>query len=113
MNHADQTLSKLTQTSSTVSNYLTKIKNNTIELKNGVDKLTDGANALYYGSTKLKNGLLTFKSRGINQLVSFANNDLDNFVRNLRQTIDAASSYHSYATPTAKSTKFIFKTPKI
>lgn len=113
MNRADQTLSKLTQTSSTVSSYLTKIKNGAIELQDGVDKLTSGANALYHGSTELKNGLLTFKSRGINQLVNFANNDLDSFVRNLRQTIDAASSYHSYATPTAKSTKFIFKTPSL
>lgn len=112
-NSAHAIITKLDHQSTIVSDYLAKIKSGTFALQDGVAQLTTGADALYAGSTQLKNGLLTFKSRGLNQLTNFANHDLAGFLQNFRQTIDAASSYHFYATPTAKSTKFIFKTPRV
>lgn len=79
----------------------------------GIKKLSDGANQLHSGTTELKNGLSTFKSRGIDKLVNFANHDLNSFVINARKTVEAAGSYRSYNNPDAKSVKFIFKTPSI
>lgn len=103
----------ITDGTNLVSSYITKIKSGTTELRNGVSALADGANQLYNGSTQLKDGLLTFKSQGINRLVNFANQDLSNFVLNLRKTIDAANSYRSYDNSSAESVKFVFKTPSI
>lgn len=80
---------------------------------NGIKQLADGANELHAGTTELQNGLTAFKYQGIDKLVNFANRDLNGFVMNLRKSVEAASSYRSYATSTAHSTKFIFKTPSI
>ncbi len=113
MNYTNKINSYLSNGSVTVSEYNQKVKTGATELRNGVTALSNGANQLYSGSTELKNGLLTFKSRGIDQLANFANHDLDSFVRNLRKSVEAASSYRSYATPNTKSTKFIFKTPSL
>ncbi len=110
VNHIDSTITTATDT---VASYITKIKSGATELKNGVDAIASGADQLYNGSISLKNGLHTFKSQGIDRLVSFANNDLDNFIRNLRKTIEAASSYHNYNSDSAQSVKFVFKTPSI
>ena len=79
----------------------------------GIKKLDDGANQLSAGIGELERGLKTFKSQGLNRLSDFANRDLYSFTMNLRKSVDAARSYHNYATPTATSTKFIFKTPSL
>lgn len=75
-------------------------------LVNGLDQLATGGHTLY-------NGLITFKEQGINKLTNFANNDLANLTNNIRSTVTAAKSYHYYSDPSAKSVKFIFKTPSI
>jgi len=85
----------------------------TTELKTGIDQLQAGASELSNGSAALHSGLLTFKAQGIDRLVNFANNNLDSFVRNIRSTVLAAKSYHSYNNPSATSVKFIFKTPSV
>lgn len=85
----------------------------TVELKTGVDTLASGASQLSSGSKTLKDGIATFKAEGIDKLVDFAQNDLASFAANLRASVNAAKSYHSYQTTTATSVKFIFKTPSI
>lgn len=91
----------------------TTLLNGSTELNLGVNTLTDGISALTTGSHTLYDGLNTFKTSGIDRLVSFANNDLNNFLYNIRRTVSAANSYHSYSNPSATSVKFIFKTPSI
>ncbi|MBR2839881.1 hypothetical protein IKE82_00940 [Candidatus Saccharibacteria bacterium] len=83
------------------------------KLSLGVNSLTSGLEALSAGGHTLANGLITFKEQGINKLVSFANHDLANLTNNLRSTVSAARSYHYYSSPSAKSVKFLFKTPSI
>ena len=85
----------------------------TVELKTGVDQLASGTEQLADGSKTLKSGLETFKASGIDKLVNFANGDLENFLTNLRSSVSAAKSYHSYKSSSAESVKFIFKTPSI
>ena len=82
-------------------------------LVEGIDSLAMGAQQLSIGSKTLKSGLATFKASGIDKLVDFANKDLDTLTNNLRQTINAAKSYHYHSNPAAESVKFIFKTPSI
>lgn len=91
----------------------TKLASGATELKSGIDTLVSGTTTLATGSHTLHDGLLTFKTSGIDRLVNFANHDLDTFLRNLRSTVSAAKSYHSYSSPTATSVKFIFKTPSL
>lgn len=96
-----------------VSSFVYKVKSGTTELKDGVTALADGANQLYNGSAELQNGLITFKQQGIDRLVGFVNRDLNGFISNLKQSVEAAKSYHSYNNSSAESVKFIFKTPSI
>lgn len=98
---------------STVSSFVSKVQNGAIELKYGVSALNDGAAQLHDGAGQLRNGLITYKSQGIDRIVDFANNDINNFVLNLRKTVTAAASYRSYSNSGAKSVKFVFKTPSI
>lgn len=93
---------------------------NIITLNSGVISYTDavataanGASQLYSGSVTLKNGLITFKTAGIDKLVSFAEKDLAGFTKNARSTIAAASSYKNFDNKNAKSVKFIIKTQSI
>lgn len=90
-----------------------KISEGATNLSNGIGTLLDGENQLYQGSITLRDGLVTFKTSGIDKLVSFANNDLENFIRNLRASVTAAGSYKSFGGVEAKSVKFIVKTPSI
>lgn len=83
------------------------------ELSNGINTLLEGENQLHQGSTTLKDGLSIFKTSGIDKLVNFANKDLNNFTRNLKNSVSAASSYKSFGGVEAKSVKFIIKTPSI
>lgn len=83
------------------------------KLSLGVNSLTSGLEALSAGGHTLANGLITFKEQGINKLVSFANHDLANLTNNLRSTVTAARSYHYYSDSSAKSVKFLFKTPSL
>lgn len=78
----------------------------TAELKIGIDNLAVGANQLATGSQTLQSGLTTFKTQGIDKLVNFANQDLNSFLYNFRQTVTAAQNYKTH-------TKLIFKTPSI
>ena len=64
--------------------------------------LASGVGELYAGSVSLRDGIATFKSGGIDKLVSLANNDLSSFTFNLRKTISAAQNYTDYK-------KFVFK----
>lgn len=89
------------------------LSSGTAELRFGIDSLTSGILQLGNGSKTLTAGLITFKQQGINRLVDFANNDLDNFVRNFRATVTAADSYRHYGNSNATSVKFIFKSPSI
>ena len=75
-------------------------------LVNGLGQLSTGGHTLY-------NGLITFKEQGINKLTDFANHDLSGLTNNIRSTVNAAKSYHYYQDSSAKSVKFIFKTPSI
>lgn len=80
----------------------------------GLGSLVDGTTQLYEGSVTLKDGLNTLKTTGIDKLVSFATNDLQKFTSNLRSTVNAAASYKNFGdNTTAKSVKFILKTPSI
>lgn len=79
----------------------------------GSDQLVAGMSQLTSGSHTLQSGLETFKTSGIDRLVGFANNDLANFTNNLRATVSAARSYKHYTSKSAKSVKFIFKTPSV
>ena len=83
------------------------------ELSLGLDSLASGLDALATGSHTLYDGLVTFKTSGIDRLVNFANHDLSGFLYNLRRTVTAADSYHHYSNPSATSVKFIFKTLSI
>ena len=85
----------------------------TAELKAGIDSLASGATELASGSKTLAEGLTTFKTSGIDKLVSFANNDLNGTLKNLRASVSAAKNYHSYKNSSAESVKFIFKTPSL
>lgn len=79
----------------------------------GSDQLVTGVSQLASGGHTLQNGLETFKTSGIDRLVSFANNDLAGFMNNLRSTVGAAKSYKHYTNKSAESVKFIFKTPAV
>ena len=103
----------------TTTKILIGIKN-VIELNSGIIAYTDavalaanGAKELYTGSVTLKNGLTTFKTTGIDELVNFAEKDLSNFLKNLRATVTAAGSYKNFDNESAKSVKFIIKTQSI
>ena len=96
-----------------LSDGANQLLDGTITLKTGVDTLASGASQLSSGSKTLKDGIATFKAEGIDKLVNFAQNDLAGFTANLRSTINAAKSHHSYKSTTATSVKFIFKTPSI
>lgn len=91
----------------------TALADGTEELKNGSATLTDGLEQLANGSKNLNAGLSSFKKQGIDKLVNFANQDLSSFARNLRLSVEAAKSYHSYNNPSAESVKFVLKTPSI
>ena len=97
----------------TLSAGLTQLANGAATLSNGLGTLVDGQNKLYQGSITLKEGLITFKTSGIDKLVNFASKDLTSFTRNLRSSINAASSYKSFGGVDARSVKFIVKTPAI
>ena len=90
-----------------------QLASGTAALKDGIDQLASGSQQLSNGSKTLYAGLQTFKTSGIDQLTSFANDNLASFTANFRASIDAASSYHSYGNVDAKTVKFIFKTPSI
>ncbi len=85
----------------------------TTELKAGLDSLASGMTKLSEGSKTLESGLTTLKTSGIDKLVSFANNDLNGALKNLRASVSAAKNYHSYKNSSAESVKFIFKTPSL
>lgn len=91
----------------------TELSAGTTELKAGLDSLASGMAELSEGSKTLKEGLTTFKTSGIDKLVSFANNDLNSALKNLRASVSAAKNYHSYKNSSAESVKFIFKTPSL
>lgn len=91
----------------------TELSTGTSELKIGIDTLASGTTQLADGSKTLENGLNTFKSSGIDKLVNFANNDLNNALANVRASVSAAKDYHSYKNSSAESVKFIFKTPSL
>ena len=97
----------------TLSTGLTQLVNGATTLSNGLGVLLEGENQLYQGSITLRDGLSTFKTSGIDKLVSFADKDLTNFTRNLRASVTAAGSYKSFGGVNAKSVKFIVKTPSI
>ncbi|MBR0488101.1 hypothetical protein IJJ39_00245 [Candidatus Saccharibacteria bacterium] len=83
------------------------------ELVTGLGALVDGTSKLYEGSVQLGDGLATFKTTGIDKLVSFANNDIASFTRNARAAASAAKSYNNFSSTSAESVKFIIKTPSI
>lgn len=85
----------------------------TVQLKSGMDAFVSGAGQLSSGSQALNDGLVTFKTTGMDKLVSFANNDLASFTAKLRASVAAARSYHSYGGMNTESVKFVFKTPSI
>ena len=96
-----------------LSNGANALAAGTNELLAGTNTLTDGLGQLDAGAHTLSSGLITFKQQGIDKLVNFANQDLSNFLNNLRATVSAADSYHYYTNQSANSVKFIFKTPSI
>lgn len=96
-----------------LSTGLAKLSAGTTTISNGLGSLVEGQAKLYQGSITLRDGLITFKTSGIDKLVNFASKDLANFARNLRSTINAASSYKNFGGVDAKSVKFIVKTPSI
>ena len=98
---------------SALSTGAEKLSNGATTLAGGINSLADGANKLSEGSTALTAGLNTFKTAGLDRLVSFAEKDLTGFLTNFRQTVSAARSYTSYKSSTATSVKFLFKTPSI
>ncbi len=97
----------------TAASGATELSAGTTELKAGLDSLATGATELANGSKTLEEGLTTLKTSGIDKLVSFANNDLNGALKNLRASVSAAKNYHSYKNSSAESVKFIFKTPSI
>ena len=83
-------------------------------LANGMGSLANGAGQLANGSNTLYGGLVTFKASGIDKLVNFANNDLSNFTRNLRDTVTAAGMYHNFGgADKAETVRFIIKTASV
>lgn len=92
---------------------LTSLSAGATQLSAGLTTLVDGQTTLYNGSIALKDGLTTFKTSGIDKLVSFANNDLDTFIRNVRTTVTAAQSYRHFSQDSATSVKFIVKTASV
>lgn len=97
----------------TLTTGLTKLNAGATELSTGLGTLLDGETQLYTGSVTLTDGLTTFKTSGIDRLVNFASHDLQGFIQNLKSTVSAASSYHSFASSNAQSVKFIVKTAAI
>lgn len=104
---------KLAAGAAELSSGADQLSSGTATLKNGIDTLASGSQQLSSGSKTLNSGLQTFKTSGIDRLTNFANNDLANLTANLRASVNAARSYHSYNNPSAKSVKFVFKTPSI
>lgn len=90
-----------------------KVAAGATRLSAGLGSLVNGQTELYNGSVTLKDGLTTFKTSGIDKLVNFAANDLNNFIINLKGSVSAASSYHNFGNTDAKSVKFIIKSPSI
>lgn len=82
-------------------------------LKSGISVLSSGLGELYTGSTTLTDGLATFKTSGTDRLADFANTNLADFTNKLRRSVTAARGYHSFSNPTARTVKFIFKTPSL
>ena len=89
------------------------IASQTPALTAGANELASGASQLATGANTLNSGLTAFKQQGLNKLIDFANNNLQAFTANLRNTINAANSYHHYNNESATSVKFIFKTPSL
>lgn len=106
-------LTELSTGADSIKDGANQLASGATELSLGSNTLVNGLDQLATGSHSLNSGLITFKEQGISKLVNFANNDLANLVSNLRSTVNAAKSYHSYSNSTAKSVKFIFKTPSI
>ena len=106
-------IEQLSSGASQLSSGLDQLATGADQLKSGVDQLATGTSQLSAGSHTLYSGLKTFKAAGIDQLTNFANNNLANFTANLRASVSAAKSYHSYGHTDAKTVKFIFKTPSI
>jgi putative membrane protein len=91
----------------------TELSTGTSEFKIGIDTLASGMTELSEGSKTLESGLAAFKTSGIDKLVNFANNDLNNALANVRASVSAAKDYHSYKNSSAESVKFVFKTPSL
>ena len=92
---------------------LATINTKTPELVSGLGSLVSGTEQLYTGSVQLHDGLTTLKSSGIDKLTRFAEGDLAAFTSNARATVSAARSYNHFSIDSAKTVKFIVKTPSI
>lgn len=112
-NELKNNIQALANGTSELKNGANALLNGSNQLKSGTDTLAEGLDQLSTGSRTLYSGLNAFKQQGIDKLVNFANQDLQNFSYNLKKSIDAAKSYHNYSNKNAKSVKFIFKTPSI
>lgn len=102
-----------THGASELSDSLTKLSAGASTISDNLGSLVEGTEKLYTGSITLKDGLNTFKTSGIDKLVNFASKDLNNFIKNVRSSVSAASSYKKFGDTDSKSVKFIVKTPSI
>lgn len=113
---ADRLASGLTELSTgadQLASGANQLASGATELSLGSSTLTGGLDQLATGSHTLTGGLITFKEQGISKLTDFANHDLASLTTSIRSSVSAAKSYHYYSNPSAKSVKFIFKTPSI
>ena len=83
------------------------------QLAGGINQVTNGAEQLVNGSNTLHDGLVTFKASGVDKLVNFANKDLNNFTRSLRETVAAAGMYRNFDSSSAETVRFIVKTASV
>lgn len=93
-----------------------KLSSATATLASGGSKLSSGTDALYTGADTLNSGLIQFNQDGIQRLVNIMDNDVQNTLDRINDTVKQGEKYQTFtkkAKGTKGSVKFMIETEEI
>lgn len=93
-----------------------KLSSATGTLALGGSKLSSGVDALYHGADTLNTGLIQFNQDGIQRLVNIMDNDVQNTLDRINDTVKQGDKYQTFTKKdkdTKGSVKFMIETEEI
>lgn len=108
--------SKLNDGTQTLNSSATKLASGSSTLLSGSNQLSSGIDQLATGANTLSDGITKFDSEGIQKIVQTYNGDVKDLIKNLKATVEAGHSYHTFtqiSDGVEGSVKFIYKTDEI